>query len=148
MDSFTFQEDVKTYCVTASSFPEGIQEAHDRLHQLLPSNERRNFYGVSWPAHDGTIIYKAAAEIMDSDNDHLLPDLDIFTIKNGPYNSLYIPNYRNNLESIKQAFDLLLQQHEVDPNGYCLEWYINENDVKCLVPLGPEYQPYTGLNKE
>jgi len=148
MDSFTFQEDVKTYCITASSFPEGIEEAHQRLHRLLPLNKRRNFYGVSWPAHDGAIIYKAAAEILDSDSDHLLPELEIFTIKNGPYNSLYISNYRDNLSSIKQAFDLLLQQHEVDPKGYCLEWYINENDVKCMVPLGPEYQSYTGLNKE
>jgi len=148
MDSFTFQEDIKTFCITADSFPEGIRDAHNRLHQLLPPNERRNFYGVSWSTENGTIIYKAAAEILDSDVAQSLSDLETFTIKNGPYNSFYIVDYRNNPDSIKQSFELLLKQHEVDPEGYCLEWYINENDVKCMVPLGPEYQPFTGLNKE
>lgn len=147
MDSFTFQEDMKTYCVTASSFPEGIQAAHEQLHALLPQNERRNYFGVSWQKEDGSIIYKAAAEVMESDR-HALSHLETFTIKNGPYNSFYIKDYLENLDSIKKAFDLLLEQHEVDPDGYCLEWYVNESDVKCMVPLGKEYRPFTGLNKE
>ena len=146
MDSFTFQEDVKTYCVTANSFPEGIQAAHDALHVLLPQNERRNFYGISWQTEDGTIIYKAAAEIMEKDEDQL-SELETFTIKNGPYNSFFIANYAENLDGIKRAFDLLLEQHEVDPDGYCLEWYIGP-DVKCMVPLGEKYRGFTGLNKE
>lgn len=145
MDSYTFQEDVKTYCITATSFPEGIQEAHEKLQALLPKNDRRQYFGVSW-SQDGVTIYKAAAKIMDTDPDGL--NLETFTIKNGPYNSFYITDYRSHTESIKQAFELLLKQHEVDPNGYCLEWYINENDVKCMVPLGKEYQEFTGLNKE
>jgi hypothetical protein len=77
-----------------------------------------------------------------------LPGMETFVIKNGPYNAFYIYNYAENQDSIGQAFKLLLKEHEVDPNGYCLEWYINENDVKCLVPLGKEYREFTGLNKE
>lgn len=146
MESFTFQNDVKTYCVTASSFPEGIQAAHEALQMLLPKNERRNFYGVSWKTEDGSTIYKAAADIMETDGRELL-SLETFTIQNGPYNSFFIANYAENLDGIKKAFDLLLEQHEVDPKGYCLEWYI-DRDVKCMVPLGKDYRPFTGLNKE
>lgn len=146
MESFTFQHDVKTYCVTATSFPEGIQAAHEQLHALLPQNDRRNYYGVSWQAENGSIIYKAAADIMETDGPELA-NLETFTIKNGPYNSFFIANYAENLDGIKRAFDLLLEQHEVDPNGYCLEWYM-DRDVKCMVPLGKEYKPFTGLNKE
>ena len=145
MDSYTFQEDLKTYCVTAFSFPEGIAEAHQQLQQLLPLNERRNFFGISWPDENGIIIYKAAAEIMEGEN---LPGLETFIIKNGPYNSFYINEYKKHPDSIGQAFELLLKQHEVDPHGYCLEWYINDQDVKCMVPLGKEYRKFTGANKE
>ena len=147
MDSFTFQEDAPVVCVTASSFPDGILEAHQKLQASLPNHERRHFYGISWPAKDGTIIYKAAAGIMDSDTGQI-DGLERFTIKNGPYNSFYITDYRQNLSSIQKAFEVLTKQHEVDPNGYCLEWYVNENDVKCMVPLGRNYQEFTGLNKE
>jgi len=146
MDSYTFQHDVKTVCVSATSFPDGIAAAHTQLYAMIPRNERRRFFGVSWPDTDGNIIYKAAAEVMPEDV--FAEHFETFTIKNGPYNSFYITDYRKHTESIKNAFDLLLKEHEVDPEGYCLEWYINDNDVKCMVPLGKEYKPYTGLNKE
>lgn len=145
MENFNFQKDVPTYCVTAESFPEGIAEAHKQLQALLPFNDRRDYYGISWPDENGIMIYKAAAQIMEGES---LPGLETFIIKNGPYNTLYINDYRKHPDSISKAFELLVKQHEVDPQGYCLEWYINENDVKCMVPLGEEYRNFTGLNKE
>lgn len=146
MENYTFQKDVHTYAITASSFPDGIEQAHLDLHARLPKNERRQFFGVSWPDENGHITYKAAASIMEDDGP--IEGLDIFTIKNGPYNTFYIKDYRKHTESIAEAFNILTKQHEVDPSGYCLEWYINENDVKCLVPLGNNYREFTGLNKE
>jgi len=148
MDSFTFQHDIKTFCVNAVSFPDGVEAAFRELESILPPHDNRHFYGISWRTNDGNIVYKAAGEVLDSDEDFMYPDLETFTIKNGPYNSFYIPDFRNHLEDIPKAFELLLQQHEVDPQGYCLEWYINDKDVKCMVPLGKDYQSFTGLNKE
>jgi hypothetical protein len=145
MDNYTFQKDVPTYCVTAESFPEGIAAAHQQLQLLLTRNDRRDYFGISWPDENGIIIYKAAAEIMKGES---LPGLETFVIENGPYNAFYIYDYAKNPDSIGEAFALLLKQHEVDPHGYCLEWYINAHDVKCLVPLGKEYREFTGLNRE
>ncbi|MGK4566352.1 hypothetical protein [Flavobacterium sp. 3HN19-14] len=148
MDSFTFQHDIETFCVTATSFPDGIEAAFSELRAILPPHENRHFYGISWRGEDGNIIYKAAAEVLDSDENFMHHDLQRFTIKTGPYNTFYIPDFRNHMAEIPKAFELLLKQHEVDPNGYCLEWYFDDKDVKCMVPLGKEYQSFTGLNKE
>ena len=147
MDSFTFQDDVRTISVNAENFPADICDAHAKLHSLLPANDRRRYFGVSWPGKDGKITYKAIAEEMEPEEAEML-GLETFTIKNGPYNSFYIKDFRDDPHSIQRAFELLTGQHEVDPDGYCLEWYINDKDVKCMVPLGKKYAPYTGLNEE
>ena len=61
------------------------------------------------------------------------PGLERFTIPGGAYNTYYIQDYRNNLAAIGECFQLLIGQAEADPNGYCIEWYIGDNDVKCMV---------------
>lgn len=147
MDSFILDDDISVVCVTAKNFPDDIERAHIHLHVILPEKERRRFFGISWPGPDGKMIYKAAADIMETENADKY-GLETFTIKKGPYNSFYIKDFMEDPESIGRAFQLLTAQHEVDPNGYCLEWYIGDNDVKCMVPLGTEYAPFTGLNKE
>lgn len=147
MDSFILGEDIKVVFVTATSFPDGVDRAHIQLHAMLPEKERRRFFGISWPNENGEIVYKAAADIIESDEAEKL-GLETFTIKKGPYNSFFIKDFMQDIGSIKRAFKVLIAQHEVDPDGYCLEWYIGDNDVKCMVPLGPNYQNYTGLNAE
>jgi len=134
MDNFTIDKPIKTICVTADSFPDGIEEAHMKLHATLTDKDRRQFFGISWPGPDGEIIYKAAASEMEA-GEAEKSGAETYTIKAGPYNSFYITDYRENPDSISRAFDLLTAQHEVDPEGFCLEWYINGKDVKCLVPL-------------
>jgi hypothetical protein len=41
-----------------------------------------------------------------------------------------------NIPKVKETFQKLLAQPDVDPNGYCLEWYLNDKDMKCMVKLG------------
>ena len=144
MDSFILGEDIKVMYVTAANFPDGIADAHDHLHSLLPKVEGRRLFGISAPNEEGTIIYKAAAEEMHPGEIQNL-GLPNFTIRHGAYMSFFIKDYMEDVGAIKRAFDLLLGQQEADPNGYCLEWYIGENDVKCLVPSGPEDYPAAHL---
>ncbi|HLA56719.1 MAG TPA: hypothetical protein VK623_11490 [Flavobacterium sp.] len=139
MDSFILGEDIKVMYVTAANFPDGIPDAFDFLNSLVPDVEGRRFFGISAPDESGKIIYKAAAEeLFPGETQNL--KLESFTIKHGAYMSFYIKDYRNHIDAIKEAFELLLGQQEADPNGYCLEWYIGD-DVKCLVPSGPENYP-------
>ena len=145
MDSFTFQEDLPVVCITATGGRSGAQQAMETLRSLLPFHERRQFFGLFWPGRDGG-TYKAAASTFDTDGQNEL--LGRFAIKNGPYNSFYIKDHRSQPGAVEKAFEMLRGEHEVDPDGYCLEWFVNDQDVKCLVPLGDDYRPHTGLNAE
>ncbi len=61
METTTFDNDITILYVTAASFPEGIMNAHNHLHTLVPFYKNRKYFGISRPEHGG-ITYKAAAE--------------------------------------------------------------------------------------
>jgi predicted transcriptional regulator YdeE len=132
MDSFILGEDIPVICLTADSFPAGIEAAHEQLHQKVPNRQGRRFFGISRPDENGTVIYKAAAEEMQPGEAASL-GLEAFTIKGGAYNTYYIKDFRDNIPAIAECFQLLIGQAEADPKGYCIEWYIGDKDVKCMV---------------
>ena len=146
MDSFNLSEDIKVMCITAAKFPDGIEQAHLQMRSLLPIKKQRRSFGISWPDEQGNIIYKAAAEEIQNDESAKL-GLETFLIKKGNYNTFYIKDHIKFPGSISDAFQILLGQQEVDPLSYRLEWYIGENDVKCMVPVD-NHLHFTGLNKE
>lgn len=147
MDSFSLSEDIKVMCITANSFPDGIEAAHQQLHAHFPQKEERRFFGISKPNKQGKIIYKAAAEELREGETASL-GLEAFRIKKGHYNTFYIKDYTENPNWIREAFEVLLGQAEVDPDGYCVEWYIGANDVKCMVPVDEHHLHFTGVTTE
>ena len=138
MDSFILGEDIHIMCVKADTFPDGIAAAFDKLHQTVPKNAVRRYFGVSRPENQG-IVYRAAAEILESGEAEKL-GLETLTIKGGSYNTLYITDYRSHIDAIGKCFELLTGQAETDPNGYCVEWYIGD-DVKCMVRCNDKDYP-------
>src|SRR5438128_1498895 len=60
MDITTLDNDITAYCMKASSFPEGVRQAHESLHALIPFDKNRKYFGISYPL-DGQINYWAAA---------------------------------------------------------------------------------------
>lgn len=147
MDKFSLSEDIKVMCVTANHFPEGIAEAHQQLYEKFPLKDDRRFFGISKPNENGEIIYKAAAEELEKGETEAL-GLEACKIKKGHYNTFYLKDYLQNTNSIREAFELLLGQNEIDPNGECIEWYIGAHDVKCMVPVDEEHLHFTGVNNE
>ena len=79
-------------------------------------------------------MYKAAAEQIEEDGEKDF-HLDTMEIEKGTYKYITIRNYAQNLEGITKAFQELTVLPNIDPNGYCIEWYHNEKDVKCLVRI-------------
>ena len=130
----TIEKDIPTVYVEATSFPNGVLAAHQKLHRLLENKEKRHFYGISYPNTEGGIVYKAAASTLNADEAKQL-NLDTFVIKKGTYSSVFIENYLADIPSIGRTFQSLLADSRVDPNGYCLEIYEGEKDVRCLVKL-------------
>ena len=39
------------------------------------------------------------------------------------------------ISAIGEAFKLLLSNRDIDPQAYCVEWYLSDKDVKCMVRL-------------
>ncbi|MCR6640510.1 MAG: transcriptional regulator [Sporocytophaga sp.] len=134
MDKIRFDKDVKVFYVNAKSFPEGIQEAHQKLHSLIPFSKDRKYFGVSRPEQGDGIIYRAAAEELEPGEAESFR-LESLVLKKGDYVSVTIKDYAKDIMSIDRAFKELLALPDLDPQGYCVEWYYNEKDVKCMIRL-------------
>ena len=136
MEKYTLEKDVKVFCVTAKSFPEGIMEAHQKLHSLVPFSDERRYFGISRPEQeeDGKIVYKAAAEELEPGEKEKY-NCEPFIIKRGQYISQTVKDYMKAPQNIGLTFQELTSSPDIDPNGYCVEWYLDQNDVRCMVRL-------------
>ncbi|RZA01440.1 MAG: transcriptional regulator [Sphingobacteriaceae bacterium] len=133
METIIFENDIKVLYMQATSFPDGILAAHQKLHGIIPFSAERKYYGISRP-EDGAINYKAGAEELNPAEAQKF-GLDSITLPKGKYACISITNYMKNIQAIGQAFDELTALPNIDPQGYCVEWYISDKDVKCLVRL-------------
>ena len=133
METTTVDKDIKVFYITATSFPDGIKQAHEKLHSLIPFSKDRKYFGISRP-ENGIIIYRAAAEELNDREAERL-NLDTLILKKGNYISLTINNFMKDLPAIGEAFKQLLSNPGIDPQGYCVEWYLSDKDVKCMVRL-------------
>jgi len=134
MEQILIENDIPVCRVKASSFPAGIKAAHEKVHTLFPPNGIRKYYGISHGGGKGEIHYWAAVSGKPAESDQ--KDVtDNFVIRKGKYISIHIKNWMANENSVAQAFQQLLQHNGIDPDGYCLEEYPNETDIRCSVPL-------------
>jgi predicted transcriptional regulator YdeE len=134
MNNYIIDKDITLMYVKASSFPDGVMAAHQQLHASIPLNTERKYYGISYPDQSGDIIYKAAAEEMHA-GEAAQKGLETFIVKKGAYASIIVPDYMNENSAIGEAFQKLLKHPQLDPQGFCLEWYLSKTDVQCMVPL-------------
>jgi hypothetical protein len=134
METINLDKDINVLCVTAKSFPDGIMDAFDQLHSIVPVEEKGRLFGISRPNERGSIVYKAAMEEVHDGEAELL-GCEPFVIKKGTYLFVDRTDFMKDLPGIGNAFQMLISQPNIDPNGYCLEWYLNDKDVRCMVRL-------------
>jgi hypothetical protein len=133
MEIITVNTDIKVFYITAKSFPEGILEAHQTLHKLVPFSPDRRYFGISRP-ESYSIIYRAATEETYPGEAEKLK-LDTLILKKGNYISETLKDYQKDVSAITRTFDELLKHPGIDPEGYCVEWYTSMNDMICMVRL-------------
>ncbi|MBB6236004.1 hypothetical protein HDC90_000610 [Pedobacter sp. AK013] len=134
MEEYILNEDIKVMCITAESFPNGVLAAHQKLHALFPPGKQRRYFGISRPNGKREIIYKAAVEEIADDEIGKF-GVETFIIKKGTFISELVPNFMIDVSRIGKTFEKLLKQPNIDPNGYCLEMYINKTDVRLMVGI-------------
>ncbi len=133
METITLYKDIDIIFVQATTFPEGILGAFDTLNTKVPDLEKRRKFGLSRP-ENGRIIYKAAAEKLSSGEGEGL-HLHSMQIPKGTYVSILVKDFMKNVTAVGSAFNQLLGESGIDPQGYCVECYINATDVQCMVRL-------------
>lgn len=134
METITLQTDIHVLCVQAETFPNGIMQAYQTLGERLLTNPNRLHYGLSHGTPTGEVIYFAAAEQLQPNEPmelNLIPKI----IPAGNYACITVLNYMQNLPSVAQTFRTLLALPNHDTNGMCVEQYINQNDVECMLRL-------------
>jgi len=134
MEIQNLKDDIQVFYIKAESFPGGIKEAHRKLHSLLPSPEGRKFFGISYSNGKGAIIYKAAVE-ESYPGEAEKYGLETFVIKKGDYVCEILKDWVKDEEAVGKIFQRMLSDPRIDRNGYCLEMYLNNTDMECMVKL-------------
>jgi len=134
MEKFILENSIEVFCVPAKSFPDGVVKAHQILHSYVTSDNNRRFFGISNPDKTGKIQYKAAEEEL-IEGELSKHNLERFTIPKGTYVYLTVKNFRKNVFEIGETFRKVFTTPDIDPKGFCLEWYFNDTDCRCMVKL-------------
>ncbi|HNF13084.1 MAG TPA: hypothetical protein PK453_05400 [Leptospiraceae bacterium] len=133
MNTFQIEKDIPVVYETADSFPNGIQAAFDSLHKKLGDKKQRKIFGMSRPEGKKGIVYRACAEeLFPGEAEKLaLPKL---VIQAGNWYCTEIKDVMKDPSQIEEAFREYIYKPDIDPDGYCVELYSEDNrDVKCLV---------------
>lgn len=134
METLMLDNDIRVLCVTAAAYPQGIADAHQRLHATVPYSSGRKYFGLSRPESGEGIVYHAAAEeLMPGEAEKYKCHTRV--IKKGKYITLALRDYMKDLHGIESAFRELLSTPGLDPEGYCVEWYISNKELKCMIRL-------------
>jgi hypothetical protein len=135
METIKLDNDIKVFYVTAKTFPEGIPDATDKLHKLFPFSKERKIFGLSRPENNDKIVYRAAAEELEPGEAEKF-NCETLIIKKGNYVCLPVNDFRKDIMSIDRAFKQLLKEPNLDPEGYCVEWYATDKEaVNCMIRL-------------
>ena len=118
MEIKILEQDIKVFYITANSFPQGIGEAIQKLHSLFPFSKERKIFGLSRPENNKGIVYRAAAqELFEGEAEKL--NCETLIIPKGKYIAILVKEYSKDIMSIDKAFRQLLNQANLDPQGYC-----------------------------
>ncbi|MBK8561977.1 MAG: transcriptional regulator [Saprospiraceae bacterium] len=132
METTTIENEKSVMYIEAASFPNGVGAAHEKLHGIVPYSTQRGYYGISWMERGKTRYLAAAGELHEAEAEKYA--LEKFTIKKGDYICETVSDFMKHIPAIGECFQRMLADARIDPQGYCLEIY-EDDDVRCLVKL-------------
>ncbi|HLY70374.1 MAG TPA: hypothetical protein VKR53_11645 [Puia sp.] len=106
------------------------------MRKKIRTDEGRIYYGISWMDQNGDIIYKAAVNELENGEAEKF-GWESFTIRKGTYISEVVADFMKNISGVRETFMRLLKVPHLDTNGYWVEIYFDQKDVRCMVTLGP-----------
>lgn len=127
-------KDISLLCVTATSFPDGIQGAFNELKQRIPKDDTRKPYGISKPERNGTIVYRAGVEEA-FEGEAKKQGCERITLKRGTYLSKTVVHWQTKMEILGGIFEELLSDPRLDPASPCVEIYQSQMELVCMVRI-------------
>lgn len=132
METMVIDRELNLAALEPVPFPDGIAGAFVALDTLFPEKQRLK-YGLSRRDTDGQIAYQAAVGLLPGE--HHPDGLMKIVLHSGKYAYFDIPDFMNHISWIGEAFQKLTALDDIDPKGYCIEWYTGTRDVRCMVRL-------------
>ncbi|RAV98998.1 hypothetical protein [Pseudochryseolinea flava] len=133
MEKITVQTPIQLVAKQVKTFPAGIGETFDHLANVLPHSMSRAYYGISWMEGEDIIYYAAAQQQHSEEIDQFA--LEPWTIESGDYLSITVLNWRSKTDSIKDVFHDLMQDKRIDDTKPCVEWYVSDYKMLCMIKL-------------
>jgi hypothetical protein len=135
METYNIKKDIQVFGIIVESFPNGIPEAYDKLQAMISPSANRTFYGISYLDKKGVMKYAATVNELE-DGEGKKYGCESFTIPKGEYLYKTIPDWKDNIDSIKTTFPTLFKDPRVDYSAPCIEWYVNDKEMRCMVKIG------------
>jgi hypothetical protein len=134
MEKICIEEDITVFYVEADDFPAGVKPAWQKLHGFFPSPKERRYFGISFPGDQGKIIYRAATEEKFAGEAEKF-GCPTWIIREGVYAGVLLRNYMQHIEQIGDTFQQMIARPDIDPEGACVEEYLSQTEMRCLVRL-------------
>ena len=141
MDTYTLQNDIKTFGLRVKTFPAGVSEAFDELVKLFPAGEPRSYFGVGEFGKDGSILYYALAE-EKFDGEGKKYAYPVKIIDKGNYLVEAVHDWTTKTDCIKDVFAGMMTDKRMAKGKPCVEWYKTMEEMWCMVPMVSEPSSY------
>jgi len=132
IQDYIFDKEIKLYCKKADSFPAGIKPAFKHVHSLVDPIPFRKQFGISRRNQQGNLDYWAGnTELLNGEFKG--KGLEVLYIPEGNYKYISIRGYMDDISQIEKAFTTLLDEVDTEQAPLGVEYYINEEEVWCMV---------------
>jgi hypothetical protein len=131
MEIYSIENDIPVFCKRISQFPIGIKEGFDELAAKF-GMQGRAFYGISGMDESCNIIYDCAVTEKEK-GEGVKNGYEPFLITKGDYLSVTLTDWMSRTDEIKVKFGELMADPRFDDTCKCVEWYISDTEMMCLV---------------
>ena len=135
MENLTLKNDLNVFGFQVKTFPEGIKEAFDTLVEMLPDGLDRSYYGLSYMQDDNVLYFATALEQYAGEAERY--NCERYLIEKGDYTTQTIHDWMHKTHTIKDIFEEMLKDEIPDVQRPCIEWYVNDDEMICMVKKQP-----------
>ena len=136
MDTYEINKDIPVFGFQVKTFPEGIGEAFDSLIAMVPEGLNRSYYGIAYMTLKNEVVYIAAVEEKNK-GEAEKNRCERYTIEKGKYVVVQVLGWRQKTDRIKDVFESMMKEKNVDLTKPCVEWYKNDDEMLCMLKALP-----------